>query len=150
MSRLVIAAALLGLVAGVGLAACASQAPARVPGYEAMDSRKEEIRDLWMQIRSWRVDLRMSPDPSEDLLGQAASTARSCPAEAPTAGTCGDTCNLKDAICDNAESICRIADELDGDSWATDKCTSARASCKEAADRCCTCARSSTPAIPGE
>ena len=54
--------------------------------------------------------------------------------------TCDDVCSLADAICDNAEAICTIADELGkDDDFAQDKCTSAKASCREAKQKCCGC-----------
>lgn len=135
-------AAVLGLVAGVGLAACAARGAAPT-NTAAMDVRKDDIRELWIQIRDWRVALGMTADPvpaGKIFMAKAVTQLRACPVpEQEPSGTCGDTCNLKEAICDNAESICRIADELEGDAWAADKCKSAKSSCKEATDRCCAC-----------
>jgi hypothetical protein len=67
----------------------------------------------------------------------------------PTTAVCTDTCNLKDAICDNAESICRIAGELGNDDWADKKCSSAKASCKEATQKCCECTAGEASGVPG-
>jgi hypothetical protein len=147
----------LALLALAALAAAAGCAAAERPGgdaerYGALDARKDDIRELWMQIRDWRVELAMPADPTPGdaaTLAQAIGRLRRCrmPDAAPPEGTCGDVCNLKDAICDNAVSICRIAAELDGDAWADGKCASAKASCKEATDRCCACA-ARLPAAP--
>lgn len=54
--------------------------------------------------------------------------------------TCSDVCSLADAICDNAEQICILADELGtSDTWAQEKCANAKASCRDAKQRCCQC-----------
>jgi hypothetical protein len=152
MNRQVWLVALFGVVAGVALAACAGKsqsreaaAPSAASGYEPLDGRKDDVRELWIQIRQWRVELGMAAEPApgdEHLVAQAVGSLRFCAATdaEPTGGTCGDVCNIKEAICDNADSICRIADELEGDAWAAGKCKSAKASCKEATDRCCACA----------
>ena len=64
---------------------------------------------------------------------------RVCQAQVPS--TCNDVCNLADAICDNAERICEIAAELGSDDkLGQEKCASAKASCREAKQRCCSCA----------
>ena len=134
------------LAAALAVAAtgCAGSNRAESPGgaWAPADARKDDIRELWMQIREWRVELAMPADPmpgDQALLAQAVKTLRRCPATDAAEGTCGDVCNLKDAICDNADSICRIDDELGDDAWAAGKCTSAKASCKEATNRCCGC-----------
>jgi hypothetical protein len=136
--------ALLAIAALGAALGCAASNRAENPGaaWAPVDARKDDIRDLWMQIREWRVELAMPADPTpgdKALLAQAVKALRRCPATDAAEGACGDVCNLKDAICDNADSICRIADELGDDAWAAGKCTSAKASCKEATDRCCGC-----------
>ncbi len=108
-------------------------------------TRKEEIRAAWDRIG----ELRASPKlglPREPVGTFTAPTSladlRQCvegPEEPEVSEGCSDVCNIKDAICDNAEDICRIASELDGDAWAADKCNSAKASCKEAKEICCGC-----------
>ena len=57
----------------------------------------------------------------------------------PPQARCADVCELGGAICENAEDICAIATELGDDAWAKDKCDSAKASCREAQERCCQC-----------
>lgn len=145
-----IASIALGGVLAVAAAACAgassskSVAPAAESSqFARIDARKNELNDLWMQIREWRVDLRFDAEPERSLKMSVwrepvDSIRRVCEMTDPPPA-CEDVCNLADAICDNAEQICRIADELDGDSWANDKCASAKASCKEAKERCCDC-----------
>ena len=71
---------------------------------------------------------------------ELADAMRICPDEyEPVTEECQDVCSLAGAICENADSICRIAGELPGDTWAEGKCDSAKASCKEAKERCCSC-----------
>jgi hypothetical protein len=57
---------------------------------------------------------------------------------APT-DTCTDSCNLASSICDNAKKICDLANDLQGDAWAADKCSSATKSCDSARGKCCGC-----------
>ena len=130
---------LLGLGLGAGLAACASQTP-MMPTAE-VELRKKEVQDYWMQIRDWRVDIGLAADPYSRA-GHAPAAQRDGRCETTkeaSTDTCLDVCNLKDAICDNAESICRISKQLEGDTWAQGKCRSARASCDEARQQCCRC-----------
>jgi hypothetical protein len=149
------ARALVGLLGlGAALSCSAQQRPEAVAVDRSPDdeARRADIRDLWFQIRDWRVESGMAtePEPIERAFqAKAVHSLRQCgigaAAEEPR-GTCADVCNLKDAICDNADSICRIADELDGDDWAADKCKSAKSSCKEATERCCACTGGDAPA----
>jgi hypothetical protein len=53
--------------------------------------------------------------------------------------TCTQSCTLSDSICVNANKICRIAEQLQGDKWATDKCTSGKTTCEAAHMSCCHC-----------
>lgn len=132
---------LVGAGIGVGLAACASKAP--MVATAEIDLRKKEIQDLWIQIRDWRVDHQWSAEPAIRVPGASVPEIRRCKApREPSTDTCQDICTLKDAICDNAQSICRIAGDLDGDAWADEKCKSAKASCKEATEKCCECTAS--------
>jgi hypothetical protein len=156
-------ATLAGVALGFGVAACAGK-PARTGGSEARtpvsagpaltreraevagpyDMNKQEIAGLWMQIRDWRVEMGLRVEPDTTAIPaarrQPVQVLRVCPEHPnPETATCRDTCNIADAICDNAERICDIAEELEGDAWAAEKCESAKASCKEATERCCDC-----------
>ena len=160
-------APLVGLAAGAliaaVIAACA-QAPApqsaapeaAVAGdVTAGDPRRYEIMELWGQIRTWRKDSGWAVEPAIPLnhpgiLHKAVKDIRVCPMDPdPDDATCQDTCRLKDAICDNADSICRIAQDLGEDAWAAEKCQSAKASCKEATQKCCACA-ATEPTAPAQ
>ena len=138
----------LGALLAAVIAACAGNKQAAAP--MAMDPRKDEITELWMQIRDWRVDNGMSADPMEPVpMSSAVPKLRKCSVDRePTTEVCQDTCNLKDAICDNAERICEIAGELGDDPWANEKCKSGKASCREATEKCCECTRKERSAAP--
>jgi hypothetical protein len=160
-------AALWGVLVGLGLAiaiaACASGSKsAQTPvaaGPDAaiartdVDPRKQDITKLWNEIRDWRVEKGMTPDPLIDLtkrpeiIQSPVAKIRQCPTEEepPKTDECTDVCTLKDDICDHAASICRIADQLGDDVWAREKCRSAKASCKEATDKCCGCRADEKP-----
>ncbi|HVK76205.1 MAG TPA: hypothetical protein VM734_22920 [Kofleriaceae bacterium] len=141
-------AIVLGLVTGAACAwAVACSRPAPAPGWQAAQARRNEITALWTQIRDWRREagLQVEPDASAVLAMRAESVsaaARACVKPPEPHEACADVCDLADAICDNAETICEIARELRGDAWAREKCDSAKASCREAQERCCQCARS--------
>jgi hypothetical protein len=133
----VIGALACGVAAAAIVAACVRPAPRPTPN-------RDEIMALWTQIRDWRHEagLNVEPEPASILATrrlsvQKARVVRSCPPVPPKA--CYDVCSLADAICDNAERICSIAAETPGDAWAAEKCDSAKASCREAKDRCCAC-----------
>jgi hypothetical protein len=136
----------MGLV-GAGAGACATTQP--TVSYE-------QIAMLWSQIRGWRQDagLRGVEPPPRAILEMRGKTmaqaTRVCPqrVQAQTQ-RCTDVCSLADAICENADRICRIADDLAGDAWANGKCSSAKASCKEARQACCRCWSEEAPAAEG-
>jgi hypothetical protein len=114
------------------------------------DPRPQEILALWGQIRQWRVEKGWGAEPHPSTLMQTTKQTvkqaeNVCPDGHQVPKTCDDVCNLADAICDNAESICRIADDL-GTAWAQEKCTSAKASCREAKQNCCGCSETDSKA----
>lgn len=140
---------IVGALLAALIAACAGH-KAGAPQTMAMDPRKEEVQDLWMQIRDWRVANGMSADPGEPAPPSAVPKLRKCSVERePTTEVCQDTCSLKDAICDNAERICDIAGELGNDPWANEKCKSGKASCQEATEKCCECTAREAATVPG-
>ena len=130
----------VALLAAFALSSCG--------GAQVIDTGQEkrtQIAILWAQIRDWRREGHMPLDPPrafeiqlERLPVQEAKHV--CPDNHEVPKTCDDVCNLGDAICDNAEQICKLADELGkDDTFAQVKCTSAKASCREARQRCCDC-----------
>ncbi|HEY4245085.1 MAG TPA: hypothetical protein VGM88_34955 [Kofleriaceae bacterium] len=134
----------LGLALAFAIVACGGQ---QLPAdWEVRQHKMDELTALWSQIRQWRHESHMALDPAPRDVFQwgprsPQEVERVCPAyhEVPT--KCGDVCSLGDDICDNAERICTLADELGKDDVdAQDKCHSAKASCREAKQRCCDCA----------
>lgn len=142
----------------VAAAACSMKSPPQQPATTTMgplddQGKRQEITALSTQIRQWRLDASLAVEPDADSVMamsevSPAEAARACEAPAASGGTCGEVCDLGGAICDNAAAICRIADDLAGDGWAHDKCSSAKASCRDAEERCCTCRRSRTVGMP--
>jgi hypothetical protein len=151
--------ALWGILVGVGLAiaiaACASgrSSPGAVGG---LDQRKQDITKLWNEIGDWRERDGLIRDPlagmsrndMQQIPKSPVAKIRQCPneEEPPKTDQCTDVCALKDDICDNAADICRIASDLGDDAWAQKRCKSAKASCKEATDKCCGCLADETKA----
>ena len=134
----------------LGLACGGARAPRPWPEAQA---RRNEITVLWAQIRDWRREGGMEVEPDDQAVVamsrmSVSTAAKVCVLSRAPKGACGDVCDLGDAICDNAESICAIADELD-DPWAREKCDSAKASCREAQQRCCRCDKDSPPSSSG-
>ena len=135
-----------GTVAGIALGATLASIVAcggakSTPGFD----KRTEIANLWTQIRGWRHEAKMDLDPPAQLMQVLRSksvgdAARVCKADQKESAKCSDICSIADAICDNAEAICGLADELGkNDSFGQEKCTSAKASCREAKQRCCGC-----------
>jgi hypothetical protein len=167
-SRIQPGAALWGVLVGLGLAiaiaACAarSSAPQSAAGPDAdmgraqLDPDKQAILDKWNEIGNWREGKGLIRDPLKALSRidvqaiqkSPVSKIRQCPDDEspPQTEVCDDVCNLKKDICDNAETICDIADKLGDDAWAREKCDSAKASCKEATEKCCGCLADEKPA----
>ena len=140
MKYAVLFALAVGLAAGTAVGACVRAKPSCEPG----TCKADQIQELWMQIREWRVEDGLRTEPSQQMMIEFdGKPPRSCKnamcSTQPKSDTCDDVCSLADAICDNADSICSLAGEIPDDSWARDKCTSAKASCCEAKQRCCSC-----------
>jgi hypothetical protein len=167
------AALLSALVLGCALGACAvsskshkTAAPAAMEPFGASDPRAE-IDRLWEEIASWQgqggaaaadaaesVPMSAGSQGVEGMRGAergsergAERAAESCPDQGEGAAPlCRDVCVLAGSICDNADSICRIAGDLAGDAWAEGKCQKARTACERATERCCACRGGERPA----
>ena len=119
--------------------------PVTEPVPDPRAAKMTELLTLWGQIRDWRHDAHMTLEPSASLQFQwkdkpFRDIKRVCPDGHEVPKTCIEVCELSDDICENAELICRIADELGkNDVPAQEKCTSAKASCRESKQRCCDC-----------
>ena len=107
--------------------------------------KENEITALWTQIRDWRREAKIGLEPAQSDVFQwrghnIHEVRRVCPEAHEVPPRCNDICDLGTAICDNAEAICQIADELGkDDEYAQGKCASAKASCREAKQKCCNC-----------
>ncbi|MBV8762834.1 MAG: hypothetical protein JO257_36450 [Deltaproteobacteria bacterium] len=132
----------LGLVISI-VVSCGGAPPS--PDLNEKLRKENEITALWTQIREFRRDAKMPLDPPRSLQMQFRASPvdavkRVCTDGHEVPKTCDDVCDLSDAICDNAEAICGIAADLGkDDTFAQDKCASAKASCREAKQRCCDC-----------
>jgi hypothetical protein len=148
---------LLGLAIAVVVLSCAQKpAMTKQPEWAVHMEKMQIVNGLWLQIRDIRGDLHMDLDPTPASIAQiqyvkdVKEVKKVCPDAQPIAPTCEDTCILAEHICENAETICTIADELGkNDTPAQDKCISAKASCREAKQRCCNCnAKPPAPTAP--
>ncbi len=133
----------LGLLLGIAISIVVACGGAQPPNHD--QDKRTQIAILWGQIRDWRREGKMPLDPPRQLMFQYQNRAvqeakRVCTDGHEVPKTCDDVCDLSDAICDNAEAICGLADELGkDDTFAQEKCASAKASCRESKQRCCDC-----------
>lgn len=132
--------------------ACMRPQPSHQPAeWEKRQQKMNVITNLWTQIRGWRREAGLGLDPMPATLNQIQNQTvkeaeRVCAEGHAEPKQCADVCSLATAICDNAETICSIADELGkDDAFAQEKCSSAKASCKEAKQRCCNCSEEPQP-----
>lgn len=132
---------LLCLIAGCSSAArpMATTAPAMAP---TSRDPHAEIERLSAQIDQQRSQMAL-PAPMAASAVEPMSvpitshTDNQChPAQTQT---CTDSCSISDSICDNAKKICDLANDLAGDTWAADKCSSATQTCKSSHEKCCAC-----------
>lgn len=135
-----VTAALL-LFGCAGKAPAPSQAPAASEAPEpAAPIRQPAIGELDAEIRQWRVELGLSPQPP--TTAAAGDVAEICGGLTE----CKDPCNLADKICENADKICEIAGDV-GDPWAAQKCDDAKRSCDDAR-AICTCCEKQGGSLP--
>lgn len=144
----------IGLVTVTGfgvLVACGAAAHKSASPPSAVDASPAGMSPLRAELDE--LDRRIAADLAQ--LGLAAPTVEAGTAPVPAANialptadptckpspsdTCKAQCTLGDSICTNAKRICEIAAELGDDSYANGKCTSGKASCDAARERCCGC-----------
>lgn len=151
----------LGLVFAAIVVACSTRGssvapPQGPPPEDPAWLMRNDITALWTQIRAFRKEAGMDLDPlpaNEIAVARMSvqQAKRVCPEGHAVPNACGDVCSLAEAICDNADAICGLADDLAKllgrpDKYALDKCTNAKASCREAKQRCCEkCPKESAP-----
>ena len=114
-------------------------------GATLSDDPRQQIRDLEDQIVAARTELKLD-DPGDSILPDSPATPQGAqpysanPSCRPAASdTCKTSCTLSDSICGNADKICRIAQDLGGDAWATNKCAKANQTCESSRTKCCGC-----------
>jgi len=149
------AACALALACGggsLGARSPASPAPgaARGESLTMPGDARAEIEELDRQITEELAGAQVAAPAIPSCSGPACAAAVAEPFATPTTGDstchpaatprCTDVCKLGDSVCHNQERICELAAQLAGDDWAANKCTGARASCKAAHERCCSCA----------
>ena len=149
----------LGLVvaaagaAAVGCAGGARKASAPTPAATApmeLGDRHAEIDALDREISEALARGHVTPQVTSSCRGASCAAAMSEPFAVPAAtdatchpaasDRCTDACAISTSICTNQQKICELAEQLVGDDWAANKCTSARASCQAARESCCHCA----------
>lgn len=147
-----------GLAAGVAVGAVIASGACggRQKTNETDVALRGEATQLWTQIRQWRSEARMQLDPPNQLIAWVNNRSvndvkrKVCREGQTEVPECNDICSIADNICDNAERICQIADQLgNDDDFARDKCTSSKASCREAKLNCCGCTEKASAANGG-
>ena len=77
-----------------------------------------------------------TPLSAETMTKPAETT---CAMPPPVKETCHSTCELATRICSDAGNICKLAAQLPGDAWASERCDAGERSCEAARARCCDC-----------
>ena len=137
----------LGVIVAIAIACGGRRGPVDPPPPWAERQHKlNEMDQRLAQIRQWRHERGIRAEvPSVDVnqwLGRTLPQAKNvCPDNHVVPKTCSEICTLSDDICDNAEAICAIADDLGKDDHeGQERCANAKASCHDAKQRCCDCA----------
>lgn len=140
---------LAALGAAVGIAtvvACAAGKPMPSNGAAGnapmppLAEVRAEITALDEALTADRDRLGLDAPTVDDLGAAAAMTAAANTCAPDGSQACSDVCTLATSICDNATRICDLAAQLPGDAWASERCTTGKATCAKAAARCCDCA----------
>ena len=130
--------------------------------YEACDpvsapmqdtSAESEISRLSAEIRDLRLQGGLEAEPlvseATEVESMSVEEIQSSADHAePKSQVCIATCTIETSICKNAQSICRLADNIPDNQWAAEKCSSGKASCKEATQQCADCVAGESAALP--
>lgn len=123
-----------------------STAPAPEASSEVLPpDPRDEIRRLDAEIAESRQQLEIDEPTAAMLEGAPTQPMSIAPsAEDPTCKPapterCKTSCELSDSICDNAQKICGIAEQLSGDTWAAGMCAKANKTCEASRAKCCGC-----------
>ncbi|HEY5952224.1 MAG TPA: hypothetical protein VIV40_42290 [Kofleriaceae bacterium] len=107
-------------------------------------SKRDQILELERKIDADRTTLALAEPAQTDYANTAAEPMGTKPAtQNPTCRpakteTCTSSCTLSDSICKNADSICRLAIEMNDD-WARGRCAKANKTCEGSRTKCCGC-----------
>lgn len=146
---------LLAVACCIALASCGMKqkpaaAPATAPpeatsGAPLPGDPRAQIEELDRQIDASLVELKLDEPTPDMVAGAPAIPMGALPSSqdpkcrpAPT-DTCKTSCTLSDSICGNADKICRLAQDMTGDSWAQNKCAKANKTCEASRAKCCGC-----------
>lgn len=142
MTRRRLAGRVVALTAAAVALSCAGRGAPR-SAFEMRDTKHNEILLLHGNIIKYRKEMGLADQPQPHLIQRYhGKPIRPAPPEpaADAPEICQDVCDLADRICEAQEDICKIAQELGPeDTWAQEKCDSAKASCEEARKRCMDC-----------
>ncbi len=135
-----------------------SQSPAQSADARPLspsDSIRQEISRHFQEIGRLRQQAGLPREPETAQIESATATPNeripmATPPVSNRSVSCQDTCTLQASICENATSICSLAQQLDNDAWANEKCDSGKASCTLATEKCDECSPSSPPSTTEE
>jgi hypothetical protein len=109
------------------------------------ESSRAQIEDLEKLIDADRLSLQLDEPAPASLTGAPTQPMSVKPSSqdptckpAPT-DTCKSSCTLSDSICGNADKICKLAQDMAGDTWALNKCAKANKTCEQSRTKCCGC-----------
>ena len=142
--KLVPAACCIAIVACAAKPAQYSGTPEKQHATVMPDSKHDQILALEQKIDADRGTLQLAEPMETDYQGSPAEPLGAMPAtqdpkcRPAKTETCTTSCTLSDSICNNADSICRLAVEINDD-WARGRCAKANKTCDASRTKCCGC-----------
>jgi hypothetical protein len=134
---------------GVVVACAAQHQATQAPVAPVMEPGRatphDQIEQLSNEIEAKRTQMGLpaqapvAPLTAHTVTMGQVPTSRDASCHPAASQACTDSCNLSDSICSNAGKICDLANQLQGDAWAADKCSRAKATCDAAHAQCCGC-----------
>ena len=127
-------------------AAVAPVQPEQHPMGGSAGDAHSQIEQLASQIDAQRAQMALPEPPHVATMSAHATPMSNTPnsrtdnqCHPGTSDTCQDSCKLADSICESAQKICNLAQQLPGDAWASGKCESGKSTCDAAHQKCCGC-----------
>jgi hypothetical protein len=108
-------------------------------------SPHDQIEELDAKITAATTELKLEEAQPEAIQSSSptpmgAITAAGDPKCRPAkTDTCSTSCTLSDSVCSNADKICTLAKDMQGDTWAENKCKRANLMCEASHKKCCSC-----------